>query len=898
MSNLQFDKYKPYLRQIIEHFNYRSDINPAQCINPEHENSNTPAMLLYDEHFNCQSCGVKGDIYDAVGLLSGLHEKVEQYKKVEEILGKSDFTEYKNKSKNEFTPNETALKKILEYIIKQRKSHKKEVEEYLTSRNSTKDMIKSMSKYLGYWPGYSQAEQDLGKDILWKAGIPGKNPKTGLYSWGSPGPVVKLGLGFKLFFYDNDESKKIGSKKCKIFPTFIKGESDKLYITEGEMSALSMISSGFEDVSPTGGVKGLSKNNMDSLLPYNKIYIVFDGDTAGRKSVHDLKDSMRSFGVDADIYIVRLPKGEDPDDLIKAGKVNIITDAIMKAEKVSDEIKQATDNAESMQKDNYNTPFYFAGYDEKNYYVVPRNQSIPIAIGRTDGAIKGMMFDIAPSEFWYERFIKETKEGKTAFDIYAAIKWFREKGQKTNLYDHNKALGIGPHLDNDKIIFNTGDGLYLFNEKKKINYSEYEGSKFYVRSTDNYVLEGEPWNLLECRRLYKEIRKYGFNHTVDFMLIAGWVVLAPFASILKRRPHLAIIGQKGSGKTTLIENIIQPAVGEIGLYVEGETTEAGIRQFIGRDCKPTIIDEFEANTMEKRKRVEGVLSLARSSFGGEARTIKGTQNQKALVFNTKVMFMFLAIKIDLLNDANRSRIPVLSARNLNNKLDDNFDFTGLRRRTFENLDKILELTNITRKYMEKNHDYDNRTLDTYSTLLAGFWFLVSDSDFLEDPSEKLNNSILEVMKNISHKDDNNDSDEIMILNYIFNHRIRIAPDKELTIFEMLNITDIDGESFTYKDQLSRWGLRRDIEMTIDGKSYNALAIVAHHADIQGILRDTEYYDYKDMLGRHPAHVFEETKPIYMVAQKQKQRCIILDWDKIKEHHFINDDEDNEIELPF
>lgn len=895
MSNLQFDKYKPYLRQIIEHFNYRSDINPAQCINPEHENSNTPAMLLYDEHFNCQSCGVKGDIYDAVGLLSGIHEKVEQYKKVEEILGKSDFTEYKKKSKNEFTPNETALKKILEYIILQRKSHEKEVLEYLKNRNSTEDMIKTMSKYLGYWPGYSQAEKDLGKDILWKSGIPGKNPTTGLYSWGPSGPVVKLGLGFKLFFYDGNESKKIGSKKCKIFPAFIKGDSDKLYLTEGEMSALAMISAGFEDVSPTGGVKGLSKNNMESLLPYSKIYIVFDGDTAGRKSVHELKNSMREFGVDADIYIVRLPKGKDPDDLIKAGKLNIITDAIMKAEKASDEIKQAVGNAESKQKDNYNTPFYFAGYDEKNYYVVPRNQSIPISIGRADGSIKGMMFDIAPSEFWYERFIKETKEGKMVFDMNSAIKWFREKGQKTNLYDHNRALGIGPHMDDNKIIFNTGDGLYLFDEKKKINYSEYEGSKFYVRSTDNYILEGEAWDLVECRRLYKEIRKYGFNHTVDFMLIAGWVVLAPFASILKRRPHLAIIGQKGSGKTTLIENIVQPAVGEIGLYVEGETTEAGIRQYIGRDCKPTIIDEFEANTMEKRKRVEGVLSLARSSFGGEARTIKGTQNQKALVFNTKVMFMFLAIKIDLLNDANRSRIPILSSKNLNNKLDDNFDFTGLRRRTFENLDKILELTNITRKYMEK-YDYDNRTLDTYSTLLAGFWFLVSDSDFLKDPSEKLNDSMLEVMKNISHKDDNSDSDEIMILNYIFNHRIRIAPDKELTIFEMLNITDVDGESFTYRDQLSRWGIRRDIEMTIEGESYNALAIVGHHADIQTILRDTEYYDYKDMLGRHPAHIFEETKPIYIVAQKQKQRCIILDWDKIKEHHFII--EKDETELPF
>ena len=137
----------------------------------------------------------------------------------------------------------------------------------------------------------------------------------------------------------------------------------------------------------------------------------------------------------------------------------------------------------------------------------------------------------------------------------------------------------------------------------------------------------------------------------------------------------------------------------------------------------------------------------------------------------------------------------------------------------------------------------------------------------------------------------------MILNYIFNHRIRITPDKELTLFEMITETDIDGESFTYKNQLSRWGIRRDVEMVIDGESHNALAIVAHHADIRNILKETEYFDYKDMLGRHPAALFEETKPIYMAAEKQKQRCIILDWEKIEDIHFMQDKKTKD-KIPF
>lgn len=901
MGELQFDKYKSYLKDIVEHYGHRADINPTFCFSPDHENTNTESMVLYDTHFECKSCGVKGDIYDAVGLLAGLHDKVEQFKQVEQILGKSNFTEIKKKPKKEqFKPNLSALDKLKKYVQSQAADNRDKIIEYLEQRNCTNEMIDYISKGLGYWPGYETVLEDIGKHVIFNAGIPGKNPKTKTYSWGPAGPVALMGLGLKLFYYnESGESKKIGSKAVKIFPAFLskKSKYEKLYLTEGEMSALAMKSAGFDDVSPTGGVNGLSEDNMEALLPYPKIYIVFDGDTAGKKNLHTLKDKMRSFGVDGDIYIVRLPKGEDPDDLIKAGKLNVITDAIQKSEKAAAEIETAVENAETEKNKPY-APFYFAGYDERNYYVVPKNQSIPIAVGRTDGAIKGLMFDIAPPDYWYKRFIKENKEGKATFDILAAIEWFRVKGQKSGIYDHNKALGVGPHVDNEKIVFNLGDSLYLFDDKKKIEYPDYEGSKFYIRSTEKFDIDGESWELPECRRLYKEIRKYGFTHKIDFMLIAGWIVLAPFASILDRRPHLAVIGQKGSGKTTLVDFIIKPAIGEIGLYVEGETTEAGARQAIGRDCRPCIIDEFEANTLDKKKRVEGILTLARSAFGGSAETIKGTQSQKALIFRTRVMFMFLAVKVDLLNDANRSRIPIIDVKNLNRQLDNDFDFTGLRRRTFENLDRVLELTKIVREYM-KQYKFDNRTLDTYSTLIAGFWFLVSDSEFLKDDTEKLNESISEAIKNIITKANKDDPDEIMILNYIFNHIVRLAPDSELSVFEMLTITHEDGELSPYKKQLSRLGIRRDVELLIEGKTYDALAVSAHHGKLQDILKNTEYFDYKDMLRRHPAVIFEDTKSIYMLAEKQKQRCIIFDWEEIRKHHFVETENINgQMDIPF
>lgn len=904
MAELQFDKYKPNLKDILRYYGKDPDRNPMFCINPEHENTDTPAMLIYDTHYECKSCGVKGDIYDAIELISGITDRVEQYRKVEEILGKASFKkgERSRGAVGKFIPDKTALKKIAEYVKKQGEIQEKKIIEYLKKRRCTPEMIRYISPGLGWWPGHKEAEKDLSKDVLWNAGIPGMNPKTKKYSWGPAGVVVKLATGFKLLYYDEKgKSQKIGTKTCEIFPAFMPSElkkSNALYLTEGEMSALAMKSAGYKDVCPTGGVNGIKtsdRKKIEPLLSYDEIYIVYDGDTAGKKSIHGVKDNLRAAGVDGDIYIVRLPPGTDPDDLIKEGKKEILDSAIEKSREKLGEIKKAIERKEekSITHDPKNDPFYFAGYDEKNYYVVPKNQSIPIAVGRSDGAIRGMLFDFAPYEYWSERFWKE-KGDDIVFDMNAAVEWFRQRGQKSGLYDQNDVLGVGPHIDEGKIIFNLGDGLYLFEEKKRIEYTEYTGKKFYMRSTDSFDLSGKPWNLQECLRLYAEIKKYGFLHNIDFMLVAGWIVLAPFASILDRRPHIAITGQKGSGKTTFIDNIVNPAIGDFAISVEGLTSEAGARQRIGKDCRPVIVDEFEANNQEKKKRVEGILSLARSAFGGTAETIKGQQNQKALVFRTKVMFMFLAVKIDLLNDANRSRIPVLELRNLNAKLETNFDFAGLRKRTFENLDRILELTKQTREYM-KNFKYDNRTLDTYSTLLAGFWFLVSEADFLKDEYDKKNEAVENAIVYIEQKITEEEKDEVMILNYIFDHRVRLGPESEMTIYELIveNKIDPDGYEKIYDGILARYGIRRDPEMTIEGKTYNALAIAGHHLDLEKILKDTEFFDYKDILKRHPAAIFDEQKSIRM-GKSKKQRCIVLDWEIITEYHVF----DEEKEIPF
>ena len=871
MEKINFDLYKNNLKQLLNNLGFDTSTSPIKCISPAHDDKN-PSMLIYDSYYKCQSCNEHGDIYDAVGLLKGISDKKEQFQEVAKILG--NYSPPLNNNKKDFTVNKNAENKLRDYLSKQAEKNQDKIIEYLKKRKCPEKMQNELVNCFGFWPGHEPAEKDLDKNTLFAAGIPGQNPKTKKYSWGPAGVVIKLGIGFKLFYYDeNNKSMKIGSKKCRTFPTPILPSSDNtILLVEGEIDAISMIYAEYYNTVAIGGVNALTDDSIQMLLPYDYIYIIFDGDKAGRKNREILKQKLLENYYTGNIYIVRLPEKKDPDQLIKNGKKEIIETAIHDAKEKTEKI----DQGEIL-------PFIFAGYDAKNYYIIPQNQHITIGIGRSDSQIKGMMYDFAPFEFWHAKFKDDKK---------SSLAWFRAESQKKGLYNEEKILGLGAHFDNNNIIINIGDGLYMKNENKKIDYSEYSGKNFYQRSFLKFDLSGTPWTIKETHELFNELLNYGFEKTIDYMLLLGYLALAPFASLLFRRPHLAIIGPKGCGKTTLIQNIIRPAIGELGIFVEGKTSEAGIRQRIGKDCRPTVIDEFEAHNSEEILRNKNILSLARSAYGGEGEIIKGTIGQKPIIFKTKIMFLFSGINIVLDNDADRTRIPILKMKKFDKKIGKIFDFSGLRKRTFNNIKEVINNIELAKRYIIENVIADARTGDTYGTLLGGFWSVISDNSFLQSKSEIINNSLIDNIQDIESKNETL-SDELLLFDAILNHKIRIDSYTEKTITEMLTETSSEISSqLQHDNRLRQIGIRKDDNLQIENKKYNAIAISVNNQYINDILRNTPFFRYKNILIRHEAVIFDDAKPIRMIANK-KERCIILDWQRIKEIHF-----DDNKDLPF
>jgi putative DNA primase/helicase len=95
--------------------------------------------------------------------------------------------------------------------------------------------------------------------------------------------------------------------------------------------------------------------------------------------------------------------------------------------------------------------------------------------------------------------------------------------------------------------------------------------------------------------------------------------------------------------------------------VKGGTTEAGVRQKLGRDARPLWIDEAESENPKAKVIMQGLLDLNRqSSSEGGAEIIKGTQSQTgAKTYHVKSCFGFSGINPMLEHLADESRITVL-----------------------------------------------------------------------------------------------------------------------------------------------------------------------------------------------------------------------------------------------
>lgn len=161
---------------------------------------------------------------------------------------------------------------------------------------------------------------------------------------------------------------------------------------------------------------------------------------------------------------------------------------------------------------------------------------------------------------------------------------------------------------------------------------------------------------LEAKRFLKLLQNLPWRNEQDAVLFFGWLAVAPICGALTWRPHCFIYGPPNAGKTTA-HNIASDILYPLRVSADGQSTEAGIRQSLGPDALPVIMDEFETGHSQRKQKA--VMVLARSASSAESPVLRGTPEGQAIQFAIKTMFLWSAVNVAEMSAADQSRILML-----------------------------------------------------------------------------------------------------------------------------------------------------------------------------------------------------------------------------------------------
>lgn len=229
-------------------------------------------------------------------------------------------------------------------------------------------------------------------------------------------------------------------------------------------------------------------------------------------------------------------------------------------------------------------------------------------------------------------------------------------------WDPRREVRQGARQDGRSIVFHTGEKLHVSGEGT-LDICDFQGRHVYTtgplaRTPDfeQPFLAGAP-EIEEYLDIIRRLNWRPETREMSIMAMFGWVMISPICGILEWRPHLYLDGERGAGKTWILDNLINPALGDYAERVVSNTSEPGLRNILNNRSIPVIFDEAEGEDKDARKRMDGVLRLARHSASGNkaivAQGVSGGGGSR--FFSTSSTFLLTSILLQLEAAADKTR---------------------------------------------------------------------------------------------------------------------------------------------------------------------------------------------------------------------------------------------------
>lgn len=488
-------------------------------------------------------------------------------------------------------------------------------------------------------------------------------------------------------------------------------------------------------------------------------------------------------------------------------------------------------------------PFKVLGHNNGIYYFLPKDGGQIVGLTTSSMASINNLFRLAKLDFW-EKDDPEISHKKLA--MYKS-NMLIARAHRIGVFKPTNVRGVGAWMDEGRKVLHCGDVLVVDNDR--VVPHEFKSQYVYPTAFKTIVPGDEVLTNKEANKLRDICSRLSWESPLSGELLAGWCVIAPVCAALKWRPHLWVTGESQSGKSTIMEKIIMPIVGNLAIRFDGGTTEAAIRQRLGYDGRPIIMDEAESETSKDKMIMENVLQLSRRSSNGGS-IGKGTSDGAGIDFIARSCFCFSGINPVIKHRADESRITQLILRRSKIENADKFykelsidikstitkDYgRKMLNRTFKHLDILLDNCEVFANAAAEVL-CDRRAADQIGAMLAGLFLLTSTKrvefqsavEWIKKHDWKMHTAI------------NEQNDPERLIMHIMTKFIKYEAGKEDTIGNLMKLA-LEGEEKALM-ALRKYGIwPRDRYVLISNKSPN----------LENLLRETPWYNWKRPLGDIP-----------------------------------------------
>ena len=471
-----------------------------------------------------------------------------------------------------------------------------------------------------------------------------------------------------------------------------------------------------------------------------------------------------------------------------------------------------------------------------------------------------------PTRYWGNKYrFALDKEGEktTEADWKYIEECLQEEQGKKGFFNPQLVRGYGAWKDQDRIIFNTGDSLIIdgvqrpiFDQKLETKYFYEAGTDLDISLDDNDQLSDE-----KGQRIVSAFKMLRYKNPQDHIYLASWIAQAQIFGALDWRFHLWITGERGNGKSTILQ-YMSAMIPDSKLF-EG-TTAAGIRQTLKNDAFATLYDEAEAD----EKRMKDVISMARqcSSNNGSI-TARGTTAGQALQYNTNTVFCMGSIQPAIRDSADISRFFSIEMLSLIGQTSSEFalldaEMQKIAKYSRKLRNRLIAIIPVVRQSITACRDQLRKTLpprqaDQVSVSIALHWHLVSRDAIT---CQQINDYIdyMDLQKS-DYVNDNDSTDSDACYDAIM--QLFVTKSEDSTIQMHINKIKASAQWMIHEDELAMLGIKylRDKDQLFISYSNNLLQ--------SKLSRVSKFVNYAKLLRRHVKFGCVTTARIFGVVTK-------------------------------